>query len=243
MSLTFDFLDSFIEVGGGQTEVDVQDLIDAIREAEATETGIAYGRIASASGKESLGGAVAVGITVELEDPWQLHFETGSYIAKVSGGNLVGGPGGDPIAYSAGVQVLLIQSAASTVIEVGESGLTPEESAALLAAAADASDAKDAAEYVEGKIDGIETDADTAATQATAAATAAGNAETEATAAKVAAQAVESVADLTRKLGTNRAVIVENLDGSKTITIYDDDDTTPLHVYTVAADALSRTPA
>ena len=28
----------------------------------------------------------------------------------------VGGPGGDPIAYSAGVQTLLIQSAASTVV-------------------------------------------------------------------------------------------------------------------------------
>jgi hypothetical protein len=129
MSVAFDFLNSLIEIADGQTDVDVQDLIDAIREAEATETGIAYGRIASASGKESLGGAVAVGITVELEDPWQLHFEAGSYIAKVSGGNLVGGPAGDPIAYSAGVQVLLIQSAASTVVETGGTGLTAEECA------------------------------------------------------------------------------------------------------------------
>jgi hypothetical protein len=133
MSFTFDFLDSFIEVGGGQTEVDVQDLIDAIREAEASETGMTYSQIATASGKESLGGGVGVGITVELQDDWQLHFETGAYIATVRGGNLVGGPGGDPIAYSAGVQVLLIQSAASTVVEVGQSGLTPEESDALLA--------------------------------------------------------------------------------------------------------------
>jgi hypothetical protein len=142
-----------------------------------------------------------------------------------------------------GPTLLINNSAGLQTVETGVSGLTPDESTQLSNAASDASDAKDAAEYVEGKIDGIETDADTAATQATAAATAAGNAETEATAAKVAAQAVESVANLTRKLGTNRAVIVENPDGSKTITIYDDDDTTPLHVYTVAADALSRTPA
>jgi hypothetical protein len=47
---------------------------------------------------------------------WQLRFPAGNYIARIAGGNLVGGPGGDPIAYTAGVQALLIQSAASTVV-------------------------------------------------------------------------------------------------------------------------------
>ena len=37
------------------------------------------------------------------------------------------GIAGDPIAYSAGVQTLLIQSAASTVVTTGGSALTTEE--------------------------------------------------------------------------------------------------------------------
>lgn len=128
MSLTFDFVNELIEVGDGQVDVAVQDLVDAIRTAEATETGIVYNSIAGSSGKETLGPGVAVGVTVELLGSWQLHFEPGDYIAKVAGGNLVGGPAGDPIAYSAGVQVLLIQSAASTVVTVSTgSGLSVEE--------------------------------------------------------------------------------------------------------------------
>lgn len=115
--------------------VDIQSLINSIREHEASEEGIRYDTIASASGKESLGGSVAVGITVELLNQWQLQFSDGNYIAKVSGGNLVGGLNGDPIAYSPGVQVLLIQSAASTVVDA-TTPLTPEESAALLDAEA-----------------------------------------------------------------------------------------------------------
>lgn len=97
----------------------MQTLVNAIREEEASERGICYPQIATASGKESLGGNVSVGLTVALVNPWQIRFWAGNYIAKISGGNLVGGIGDDPVAYSAGVQVLLIQSAASTVVAVG----------------------------------------------------------------------------------------------------------------------------
>jgi hypothetical protein len=52
---------------------------------------------------------------------WQLRFAPGNYVARIAGGNLIGGPGGDPVAYSAGVQTLLIQSAAATVVTAGGS--------------------------------------------------------------------------------------------------------------------------
>lgn len=123
MALVFDYENARIEVTEPQNSVAVQDLINAIRGAEESDAGIVWPKIADASGKESLGGDVSVGVTVELLGDWQLHFWEGNYIAKVVGGNLVGGPAGDPIAYSAGVQVLLIQSAASTVVAVG-SGVT-----------------------------------------------------------------------------------------------------------------------
>jgi len=126
MAFVFDFATRLIEITAPQTDVAVQDLINAIRDAEASQEGINYVQIARASGKESLGGDVSVGITVELLGDWQLHFWAGNYIARVSGGNLVGGPGGDPIAYSQGVQVLLVQSAASTVVLTG-SGLSQSQ--------------------------------------------------------------------------------------------------------------------
>lgn len=135
MAYQFDYENALINVTSPQTDVDVQELLNEIRAAEADlNLGVVYDQIATASGKEDLGGGTYVGITVNLLDNWQIKFWSGDYIAKIAGGNLVGGPGGDPVAYSPGVQTLLIQSAASTlIIFEGTSGLTEDESDALLA--------------------------------------------------------------------------------------------------------------
>lgn len=45
-----------------------------------------------------------------------------------------------------------------------------------------------------------------------------------------------------RKLDTNRATIADNPDGSQTITIYDDDNVTPIHVHTVNVERSERVP-
>jgi hypothetical protein len=127
---TFDFVTSKIDVDVGSVNIDCILLYDAIKEAQATEEGIIYGRIASGSGLSVLGPGVQVGLTVELLGSWQLQFPAGNYIARVAGGNLIGGPSGDPIAYTAGVQTLLIQSAASTVVTEGSSVPTAEQNAA-----------------------------------------------------------------------------------------------------------------
>ena len=134
MAYVFDFQNTLIEITSPQIDVDIQDLIDEIRTVEATTQGIAYPRIADASGKESLSAGVNVGITVELQNGWQLHFWEGAYTATVTGGNLVGGLAGDPVAYSAGVQVVLVQSAAATIVSSG-SGLSQEEHDELFAVA------------------------------------------------------------------------------------------------------------
>lgn len=127
MAYEFNFESRLINVLNPQTDVDVQDLYEACRQAEDSEVGIQYGKIVNASGKESLGSGVSIGLTIELLE-WQLHFWDGNYMAKIAGGNLVGGVGGDPVAYTAGVQVLLIQSAASTVVQISAgSGLSTEE--------------------------------------------------------------------------------------------------------------------
>jgi hypothetical protein len=132
---TFNFQAQLVVLDSGVTDVDVTDLYTAIKEAQANEEGILHGQIAQGSGLVDLGGGVQVGITVEMLESWQLKFAAGSYVSRVTGGNLVGGPGGDPIAYSAGVQTLLIQSAASTVVSVGGGGGSNAPTAAQNAAA------------------------------------------------------------------------------------------------------------
>jgi hypothetical protein len=128
----YDYNQKIITISEAQANLLVIDLLSDIRAAEASPQGIVYGQIASASGKESLGSGVSVGVTVALLDSWQIRFSAGNYIAKISGGNIVGGFGGDPVAYSAGVQVLLLQSAASTVVTNSTgSGLSAEQDATL----------------------------------------------------------------------------------------------------------------
>jgi hypothetical protein len=123
---TFDFETSIIEVDDGTTDVDCSTLYSAIKTAQSGEVGIIYEGIGSGSGLKELGPGVQVGLTVELLGTWQLRFTAGNYVARVAGGNLTGGPEGDPIAYSEGVQTLLIQSAASTVVATG-SGVTAQD--------------------------------------------------------------------------------------------------------------------
>jgi hypothetical protein len=119
---TFNFSTSLVAVDTGVTDVDCSTLYDAIKLAQASEEGIIYDRIGKGSGLDTLGPGVQVGITVELLGAWQLSFTAGNYVARVAGGNLIGGPSGDPIAYSAGVQALLIQSANATVVTTGGGG-------------------------------------------------------------------------------------------------------------------------
>jgi hypothetical protein len=121
---TFDFVTSRIDVDAGVDDVDCATLYTAIKAAQASVEGIIYDRIGRGSGLNNLGPGVQVGLTVEVLGNWQLRFPAGNYVARIAGGNFIGGPGGDPIAYTAGVQTLLIQSAASTVVTEGGGGLT-----------------------------------------------------------------------------------------------------------------------
>lgn len=142
MIYDYDFNNKWVEIPWAlKDSVLVIDLLSDIRLAEATEQGITYGQIASASGKESLGGEVAVGVTVQLLDDWQVVFPAGNYIATISGGNLVGGLLGNPVAYVAGVQILNIQSAASTVVSTS-TGVSTSDRALLETAAAKATAAE-----------------------------------------------------------------------------------------------------
>ncbi len=125
MGYVFDYINSQIDITSPQVAVDCQALYNVIAAEEATSRGICFPVIASASGKQTLSSGVLVGLTVNLIS-WQLLFYTGSYQATISGGNLVGGISSNPVAYVAGVQVVLLLSASATITS-GSGGATASD--------------------------------------------------------------------------------------------------------------------
>lgn len=97
----------------------IQAILNAIRDEEASERGITYDPIATAAGKDDLGGGVTTGITLNLLSTWVLEFSAGAYQATITGGNLA-----DSLArvFNTGSpQVLINSSAASTAVATGGS--------------------------------------------------------------------------------------------------------------------------
>lgn len=120
LPLTFDFYNSIIEVPAPDTSLDMQFLINQIRDTEdELAPGLNFSKIADASGKDDLGGSVATAITVRLLDNWRVRFEARpgptTVQCTIAGGNLVGGPGGNPIAPSAYTQVIQLASASGVI--------------------------------------------------------------------------------------------------------------------------------
>jgi hypothetical protein len=128
MSLSFTHSTKLIGVPQVDAQpLTLQTLINAIRTEEASERGMAFNQIADASGKDDLGGGVSVGITVSLRSTWKLDFASGSYQATVDGGNLSDAL--DRIQNTGSPQVLVLASAAATVVALGGAVPTAEENA------------------------------------------------------------------------------------------------------------------
>jgi hypothetical protein len=119
MALTFDFINSIIEVPSPTTSVSVQTLINEIRDAEdELNPAMTYPKIADAFGKQDLGGGSLVGITLVLLNDWRLRFQArpgpDTVACIVTGGNLVA-VSGNPIAASAYTTVTIAQSSSPTI--------------------------------------------------------------------------------------------------------------------------------
>ena len=126
MAYVFNYHTQIIDITAPQTTVEIQELANEIRNAEFQYIGMAYPKIADMFGKENLGGGVVTGITLYLYPDWQIRFWEGNYTATITGGNLIGGLNNNPIAYTPGVQVVIVQSASSTLV-FGTGGLTTDE--------------------------------------------------------------------------------------------------------------------
>lgn len=151
--ITINFSTQIISCENTIVTLEIQELVDACREAEYSATGIAFPKICNASGKDYLdvGNGVQVGITIVLLDGWLIYTERDSGVFKVVGGNLVQVSGGDPFEPNPLVTYVNIQSAASTVVAVSSgSGLSTAEHNKLMAIPGETITAEQ-----EGKIDAI----------------------------------------------------------------------------------------
>ncbi len=100
----------------------VQDLVNACREAEESEVGAGFPQIARASGKDNLGPGVATGITLELLGDWRVYSQKTTGVFRVLGGNLIKGDGSDPFKPNNLITHINILSANSTIVQTGEGG-------------------------------------------------------------------------------------------------------------------------
>ena len=74
--LIFDFYNSLIIIPAPDNSLEMQYLIDQIRDVEDTLTpGMDHSQIAEAAGKFDLGGGIFTGITVKLLNNWRIMFE------------------------------------------------------------------------------------------------------------------------------------------------------------------------
>lgn len=94
-ALTFIYRDDLlglfqeINVDASVDFLDGQVLIDAIRQAEASDIGRSFSKIADASGKAILSAGVRVGVTIELLDNWKIYTLKNSGAFTVGGANVV----------------------------------------------------------------------------------------------------------------------------------------------------------
>ena len=124
MAIEFARATKVINVTAPQTSVFLQDLINAIRDYEDNDVNMDLARIANATGKQSLGGGVLVGITMELINDWRIAFSgwTGPDTQSVSvgGGNLVATNqyNNNPILPTEYTQVSIQSSSSATISQL-----------------------------------------------------------------------------------------------------------------------------
>lgn len=103
-------------------EITVQTLINQIRDWEDEQGNLCYPSLASASGKDNLGGGVLVGITVRLLNSiLKFAARAAPTICSVTGGNLVAVDGnGDPmypLGYTTNIMATITASSSATLQE------------------------------------------------------------------------------------------------------------------------------
>lgn len=134
-NFSVDYVNEKIRATGSRAEFLAQELVTIIRQSEATLDGIKLPVFAEVSGLVTLSPGVQTALTIQLLDNWQVSWAANSVTqATLGGGNIVGGPGDDPVEDVVdGPQVTIALSAAATQVSVG-SGVLPSDITAIASA-------------------------------------------------------------------------------------------------------------
>lgn len=126
--LEFNWDSQIIHAEGGINELTAQELINAVREAEAATGTINYTKVANASGKDPLTGSISIGITVTLLEDWKIYSDKSSGFFTVSGGNIIRHDATSPFVTNPAItyQQILIQGGVIAQTN-GGSGLSVDE--------------------------------------------------------------------------------------------------------------------
>lgn len=142
MPLEIDWYASLIKVTSPTTEVDGQTLHDFIEDTMASPVGLLHSDIIQPEGKieDPTNPGIYTQIIIVLNSPWQIQFWGGSGYTRIYGAKIVGGLSDQPLkATGTAGDISVLESPVDGVyvqIETGTSGLTTEESQALLDIAA-----------------------------------------------------------------------------------------------------------
>jgi len=120
--INFDKVNRLIIVAAPVVDVSVQELLNAVRNWESAQENLVQAQVATAAGKDFLGGGLIVGVTLTLLNGWRVQFESRSAptVCRVTGGNLVAldidGNPIFPLAYSINVLATIAASSSATLI-------------------------------------------------------------------------------------------------------------------------------
>lgn len=128
-----------IEIAAPSTSISMQDLYDTVRNLASQYDAMDEDEIIDGAGKELLGDAVSVGLTIKLLNAkvkFEDRIDSPWIVCNIIGGNLVAldenNNSMDPVEPSSYVTTTRISSSSATIVETGVSGLTEEESNKLM---------------------------------------------------------------------------------------------------------------
>lgn len=132
MGINVDYYNQVVYITSPTTTVTVQEIYDAMREAEDTDEGIAFGSLVKTvtdgfvdgEGEADLGGGFATVLTITLDANWYIEFWDGVSLGTINDGNISGGKDSRPVRCAVGsADTALVLGAERGVISSG--GLGP----------------------------------------------------------------------------------------------------------------------
>ncbi len=111
----FDFEDTRIDIDATLDTLEVEDLYEAIKDAQGSEQGMAYNTIANGEGLATLSAGIQTFLTVTLLSTWEINTLKSSGKFEVRGGNLIRQDGSDPFRDNSSITYIAFLSQAGVL--------------------------------------------------------------------------------------------------------------------------------